>query len=211
MIATWMLETISILVISFIAGFLSFYMVSSLSSQTKRKQIDEMVSLLINFVLFIWVAKVVLNIDVFLSDPFAVLAYPSNSHAFYLATLFSMIHIGYKVWRKSLDIVLTLYTFVHVFLFASFVYEFIQIVWVKDSYTWGLIGLLFVLLLVLVFLTNHLSKKNLSLVMIIGWSIGQLILALSLPYTTVFGYMLAPWFLVVILLVSLFSWLFYRD
>src|SRR5690625_4868656 len=116
----WMFLPIAHIAGSFIAGFIFFYLMSALSKAKKKQQAEEVTSLLINFVIYIWIGKILLNFLTFIKDPLAVLAYPSNSHAFYLALLFSGIHILYKNKRHKPDWQLFLYSFIHVFLFASF-------------------------------------------------------------------------------------------
>lgn len=199
---------IAFIVGSFIAGFIFFYVMSPLTKEVKKQQAEAVLSLLINFVIYMWVGKIILNLSTFIEDPFAVLAYPSNSHAFYLAVLFSMLHIGYKVKRHRLDGQLLFQSFIYVFLPASFVYECMDIIWMGNRYTWGYLVLLFILLLILMLLQNvALPKRN--GVMLFAWSIGQLLLALILPYAATFGYLMEPWFLVILLAGSI--WLFFRS
>src|SRR5690625_3372838 len=133
--AVWMFMSIIILIVSFIAGFIFFYVTSSLTNHVKKKQLGEITSLLIDFIILIWIGKLILNINVFIRDPLAVLAYPSNSKAFYIAVLLLILHIGYQVKRHKLEIKALLFSFVPVFLVASFVYEFIQIVWRSEEHT----------------------------------------------------------------------------
>src|SRR5690625_3616935 len=81
----WMFLPIAHIAGSFIAGFIFFYLMSALSKAKKKQQAEEVTSLLINFVIYIWIGKILLNFLTFIKDPLAVLAYPSNSHAFYIS------------------------------------------------------------------------------------------------------------------------------
>jgi len=198
--AVSVLTTIGIIIVSFVVGFIFYYIVSPLPKEKRKRQIEEMISLLINFVIFIWVGKVILNVTIFISDPLAILAYPSNSHAFYMASLFIVLNIGYKMKRHAFNAHSIFVSFVPVFLFASFIYEFIQIVWQGDTLSWGYLGLLMVLLIVFILIHDRASSEIIAYSLFIGWTVGQLIFALSTPYTAVFGYMMAPWFLIVLLM-----------
>ncbi|MFD1040000.1 hypothetical protein ACFQ3N_16630 [Virgibacillus byunsanensis] len=197
------LTSIGIIVVSIIMGFIFFFVISPLPTQVKKKQLEEITSLLINFVIYIWVGKILLNISTFITDPLAILAYPSDSHAFYLATLFIVLNIGYKYKRHNLAVLTLLNSFIPVFLAASFVYEFVQIVWNSNTYTWGYLGLVMLLIVVYMLVYDRITKEKLLGIMLIGWVFGQLMLALFLPFLTVFGYMMAPWFLILFFITSI--------
>lgn len=196
------LSSIAIIVISIIAGFISFYLIGDLSRSHKKKQLEEITSQLINFVIFIWLGKILLNFSVFIKDPLAILAYPSDSHAFYFAVLLSSIMLAYKSVRKQLDVQGLMNSFLPVFLAASVVYEFIQIVWYKDTYSIGYMVLLTVLLVIYLILHDRVAALTLTIIMLTGWSAGTLALAVILPFTTVFGYIMAPWFMGLFFLTS---------
>jgi len=206
----WMFLPIAHIAGSFIAGFIFFYLMSALPKAKKKQQAEEVTSLLINFVIYIWIGKILLNFFVFIKDPLAVLAYPSNSHAFYLAVLFSGIHIWYKKKRRKLDWQLLLHSFIHVFLFASFIYELIDVIWMGNSHLLGYLSLLFVLLLALIMLQNSVSMAILNKGLLFIWGAGQLALAFIMPFATVYGYMMAPWFLGLFLIVNIL-WFLYEK
>ncbi|SHF83316.1 hypothetical protein [Ornithinibacillus halophilus] len=203
MLPTWALENIAIFVISFIAGFLFYYVISPIERLEKKKHLEEVLSMLINFVVYIWISKIIINIGLFFTDPIAVLAYPSNAQAFYLATVLTGIHIAYKVRKHNWDVMRFISTFTFVFIAASFCYEFIQIMWVGDTYTWLYLIVLFVLLLGVVVLHNKISINTLIFSTWVGWVVGQLILSLLTPFITVFGYMISPVFLIALLTICL--------
>lgn len=163
---------------------------------------EEIISLLINFVIFIWVGKVLLNLAVFVKDPLAILAYPSNSHAFYVAAFILILNVGYKAKRKKIDTIPLLASFVPVFLGASFVYEFIEIMWNENTLAWGHLLLLMVFIFIYVFVHARISPRVATGGFFVGWSLGQLLLTFILPFTTLFGYMMARWFLIAIFVMS---------
>ncbi|SEQ84008.1 hypothetical protein SAMN05216232_3472 [Virgibacillus subterraneus] len=201
--SAWVLTNVAIIVISVLSGLLFFYIISPLKKTMKKQQLEEIISLLINFVIFIWIGKVLLSLSVFVKDPLAILAYPSNSHAFYVAVLFLIINVGYKAKRKNIDTIPLLASFVPVFLGASFVYEFIDIMWNESTLAWGHLLLLIVLTFIYVFVHERISSRTAAGGFFVGWSLGQLLLSFILPFTTLFGYMMARWFLLVIFVISL--------
>lgn len=198
------LEPIAMIIISFIIGFLAFYLLISDESTTQKKQhIEEMTSQLINLVIFIWISKILLKFSIFVKDPLVVLAYPSNASAFYLALLFSSISLAYKAKRQEMDVLSFLNSFMQVFLMASLAYEFIQIVWDNNTYSIGYMALLALLFIMYLLIRDHLATYKLMIIIVIVWTVGTLALALIMPITMVFGYTMAPWFLVLFLITCL--------
>ena len=193
------LTIISIIAISFVFAFLAFYLMSSLSKEQRNKQINEITSQLVNFVLFLWLAKILLNLPLFIQDPLAVLAYPSNSEAFYLATLFTAGLLFYQTRKRKIDGGLLAHSFVQVLLAASFVYEFIQLVWRDNPFSFYYLAVFGVLLVSFHLLQGRVSSQNqISIVLGIG-AAGFFAISFLLPYLTLFGYILEPWFLALML------------
>lgn len=188
------LAAIGIIVASIVAGFLSFYIMSDLPKETKKKQIEELTSQFINFVIFIWLGKIIANFSIFINDPLAILAYPSDSNAFYLAVLFITMLLIYKAKRKQLDGQSFIKAFLHVFLVASFSFEFIQLVWNNNHFTLGYLILLTILLVLFLSLSGHITTIRLSIVLLTLWSLGIIVLSFFQPFVTVFGYNVSPVF-----------------
>lgn len=205
---TQVLISISILIISFLAGSLFFYFISPLTKVGKKQQLEEVFSQVVNFIIFIWLGKIITNIATFIHAPLTILAYPSNSQAFYVAVVLMIITFAYNVWRHGFHLYPFFQAFIPVFLASSFVYEFINMTYSKNAYAWGYLGLLMLLLILYVFLNERMTSKGLFLLVIV-WGIGQLLLSFVLPFTTIFGYTIAPWFLII--LISLFITLFIYD
>ncbi|MEK3981408.1 hypothetical protein MKY37_20565 [Psychrobacillus sp. FSL K6-2836] len=195
-------SSIAIIILSFSMGFLTYYFISDLAKEKKKIHMEETLDQLINFVIFIWVGKIILNFSIFIVDPMAILSYPSNSLAFYLAALFSVITIVIQSKRRRIDVLPFFNAFIQIFLVTSFVYEFTQIIWNGNTYSIGYMGLVALLLVVFVIMRDHVSPHWLNLFIFLGWTIGSLGLAVKMPIMMVFGYTLAPWFLVLMLLIS---------
>lgn len=197
------LASIAIIVISLLSGVVAFYLISDLSKMEKKKYIGELTSQLMNFVIFIWVGKILLNFSVFVRDPLTILAYPSNSSAFYLALFFSAVTIAIKSKREQIDVLSLVKSFIYVFLIGSFVYEFIQIVWNNDTYSIRYMILLAVLIIIFLFMRGRVATNMFIIIMVTGWTSGTLALAYIMPFTMVFGYTMAPWFLGLFLITFL--------
>lgn len=193
--------SIAIIILSWSVGFFSFYLMSDLSKKKKKIYMEELASQLMNFVIFMWIGKVLLNFAVFIKEPLTIIAYPSNSSAFYLAVFMSAITITIKSKRQENDFVPFLNAFTYVFLVASFVYEFTQIVWNNNLYSIRYMGLLAVLIIVTVIMRDRIATYRLNIIVLVSWTIGTLGFAFMMPFTMVFGYTIAPWFLVLMLII----------
>ncbi len=199
------LSSIAVIVITFILGFAFFYQISNLPKAQKKHHMEEMASQLINFFIFLWIGKIVLNLSVFVQDPLAILAYPSNSYAFYFAFFACAVTFVYKSKRKNRNIFSYMDSFMITILVASFVYEFIQLVWVNDTFSIGYMILLSVLLLFVLLIRDRIATNTLTLIVLVIWLIGILLLAFIQPYVTIFGYIIAPWFLSLLLAICLIA------
>jgi hypothetical protein len=203
-----MLETTKVIsiIIAFISisgGILAYYMVSELPKEQRKKQINEMTSQIVNLILFIWAGKILLNFPAFIQDPLAILAYPSDSIALYLAILFSSALLFYKSRKGQLDVLMFIQTFIPIFLISSFLFEFIQFSWNAQTLSFGYMVLLAVLLVLHLLIQRKLDVYALTIVMLTGWSLGISMLHFVQPFVTAFGYLMAPWFIGVFFTVSL--------
>lgn len=205
------LTSIGITIAGFIGAFIFFYIVSPLPTLKKKKVIEDVASLLINFVIFIWLGKILINLPLFVRDPLAVLAYPSHSYAFYLATFFTAIHLMYKVKKRDFNVRPIFVAFVPIFLVASFIYEFIQLVWNEHTWVWPYLSLLVILIIIFILSHDRISEMIGAFTLIIGWNIGKVILVIILPLTTIFGYTISIWFLLILLIINITIFLYYRK
>jgi hypothetical protein len=196
------LTAIGIIALSFAIGFLSFYLLSDITREQKKLQVEEIISQLINFVIFIWIGKILINLFTFISDPLSILAYPSDSKSFYFAIVSIALLLLYKSKQKNMQVLPLLDTFVHLFLVSSFVYEFIQFVVEDNFYALGYLILLSILIAIFFLIRERFTTRMMLMVIVIVWSIGMLILGFVQPFVTVFGYIMAPWFVGLFLVMS---------
>lgn len=203
MVVTEVMLSMIEIIISFVAAVGVYYIFSEQERKEKRKLLGEISSVLINFVLFIWLSKVILNFSMFVSDPLVILAYPSDAETFYLAFIFSSSFFVYQYKKKDKDAANHIEAFTMVFLIASIMYELIQFVWNNNESSFGYILLLAALLIIFIILQRRIKVKVLLTVVITLWSLGTLILINVYPLSTVFGYIIRPWFVAVFFIISI--------
>lgn len=189
------LTSIGIMVFSIVIGVIILYFMGGLTKEQRKNFLEEMISQLINLIIFVWLGKIILNFPVFMDDPLSILAYPSDSDSFYLAVFLSAVLFFYKSSKWQLDTLLFLESFLLVLLTASFTYEFIQSIWNDNQFAFGYLVLLAVLLLLFIFTQNRFSSSSSILVILTAWTLGVALLLFIQPFVTVFGYMITPWFL----------------
>src|SRR5699024_10986539 len=103
MASTTIMKSIGILIASFIFGMVLLYIVFTGTKEKRKQQLDIILSYTIQFVLYIWLGKIIASLDLFIQDPIAVLAYPGDSTAFYLATGFTLLHIFIQHKRGKIN------------------------------------------------------------------------------------------------------------
>lgn len=200
---------LSIVAISFTLAFLAFYLMSNLSKEQRKNQIGEIISQLINFVLFLWLAKILLNLPLFIRDPLAVLAYPSNSEAFYLAALFTGALLYYKARQRKIAGLMLAHSFLQVFLAALFLYEFIQLIWRENPFSLPYLMVFGLLLALFHLLQGRVSLQNQISIVLGAGAAGFFAINFMLPYLSIFGYIMEPWFLA--LMLAAFFGLLIKD
>lgn len=196
------------LVFSFLIGILFFYITSSSTKQEKKQQIDQFMSYLINFILFIWAGKIMIHIQIFFQDPFAVLAYPSDSRSVYIATTLLIIQLMYRKVRKQLFVSQLVNTLIPIFLATSFVYEFIALTIMNNKTALQNLLLITVLILVYLFLQDKLKNNYVATLIGLVYSIVHIVFYFIGDYTIVFGYMLHPIYFMSILLLIVYNFIY---
>lgn len=190
---------IGILLISFGVGLSFFYVTSTFATKDRKYFLDQVISQLINFIIFIWIGKIIYHFDIFIEDPLAVLAYPSDVNAFYIASLLLIILISYQVMKGKIHLPYFIQTFFPVFLSASFVYEFIQLMFYEAQNIYTL-TLLMVLLLGYLFGWKQWQQQ---LYLIVLWASGQVVISFFVPFITIFDYIISRLFFIGIILLAI--------
>lgn len=190
------------LVISFTISFMIFFIYSDEPKEKKKKLIQEAMSQLINFIIFIWLIKIILNFSLFIKAPLTILAYPSDSYTFYFAFLLNSIIFIYFNRKNKSDSTDFTEAFTIIFLIASIIYELIQFISVNNNSSFGYLLLLSVILLIFLILQERFKAKLLLIVISFLWSGGMLALLNIYPVITVFDYIIRPWFLPLFFIMS---------
>jgi len=199
LISMTVLTFLLILIGSFAAGLLFTYTTSVASKEKRKKQIDALISMVINLVIYIWIGKILANLSLFIQDPFAVLAYPSNGRALAIALVLLTIHIFYKVWFKKENMMPVVIQLLPVFIASAFMYEFLQMTVMGNKSHWMQVLLYAVLLLIYVLLQEGALR---NWIIIYSWLIIQLFFTITKSYTTVFQYSLSLTFIIVLFIVA---------
>ncbi|MFD2638415.1 hypothetical protein [Piscibacillus salipiscarius] len=203
MAATSVLISVGTLVVSFIVGIITYFLTSQESIDVRKKNIEEVSSFIVNVIIFIWIGKILLNINLFIQDPLAVLAYPSYSSAFYIGLIGAVLVFVRRMKKGLVDLAPFLNSLMVIFIFTSFTYEFVDYVWNDNLYTWRYLTLLFGITMIYIMISNKVSYYLTSGLLMVLWGLGQTILSILLPFTTVFGYLISIWFFIIISIIGI--------
>src|SRR5699024_12360924 len=94
------IKSIGLLIVSFLVGIGYFFIQSEQTKELRKKQLEVTSSLIINIVIYIWIGKVLVHLPEFFSDTLAILAFPSNSNAFFVYSDLGFINIIFNVTIK---------------------------------------------------------------------------------------------------------------
>ncbi|WP_035513006.1 hypothetical protein [Halalkalibacillus halophilus] len=204
MAATTTILSVATLIVSFFISTLLFIGLSPLKMNVNKEYVEEVITFIINTTLLIWTGKVLFNLSLFLNDPIAVLAYPSGSRDLYFGVFIASLILLYYSKRKDLQLHIFVYTLVGITLFASLSYTFIDLIWHENSFTFPYLIVLVLSAVGYTISTNLLSLNQVSALTITFWGVGQLYLVFTLPFITLFSYMVSPWFVGFILIIGIF-------
>jgi len=196
------------LIFSFLIGIIFFYITNQSTKQEKKQQINQFMSYLINFILFIWAGKIIIHIQIFFQDPFAVLAYPSDSKSVYIATILLIIQLMYQKVCKQLSVSQLVNTFIPIFLATSFIYEFIALTMMNSKTALQNLLLITVLVLAYLFLHDKLKINYVTSLISFIYCVVHIVFYFIGDYTIVFGYMLHPIYFMSILLLIMYNYIY---
>lgn len=208
--STTILISLAIIIVSFLGGIISFYVISQDDKEQKKKEIEAIVSLAINFVIYIWIGKIIVNFNKFITDPLAILAYPSNSYAFYIATLFIIINLYYRKYRHEEQVDVIIHAFIPVFLSTSFFYEFLQVTIENTPYNKSYLLLITALTIGYIALYSKVSRSMQTVLFSIVLLLGQLLLTFIYKIT-IFGYRLLPIYFIILIVIVIVTVIFKRK
>lgn len=194
MIGSLVLKTsLLLLVASFVIGILFFWLTSPMEKKEKNDQIDHVTSILLTFILVLIGSKIILKWSLFIDDPIAVLAFPSESTSFYIAFVGLLLYVGYLFKVKNKSMVNMSLSFFIVFLMSSFSFLIGQLLVMKTDVSIIELSVHFLLLILWLLLQTKLRNQYLVGMMIIIFGGTKLVLSF---YKTmfVFTFPLHSWF-----------------
>ncbi|WP_018933457.1 hypothetical protein [Gracilibacillus lacisalsi] len=167
-----------LIIIGFVLGFLFFYWISPYQKQKTKNLIDTVSNIFITCLISIWIGKIVLQFQTFLSDPVAILAYPANTNAFYLAVIITILFSKWR-WIKTIEQYYdNLYVFSTVFLSASFIYSFLDHILYHEN--WLYLIALITLLFFIIYSSDKKSPIIIANITLIGWGLLQIVISTSI-------------------------------
>ncbi|WP_208591836.1 hypothetical protein [Gracilibacillus suaedae] len=194
-----------LIIVSFVLGFLFFYWISPYPKEKTKNIIDTVSNIFITFMIAIWIGKIVLQFQTFLSDPVAILAYPANTNAFYIAVILTILFSKWR-WIKSIDQYYdNLYVFSTVFLTTNFIYSFLDHILYQKNWLY-LIGLI-LLLVFIIYSSDKKSPNIIANITLIGWGLLQIV-----TQTTIFQFTPHLIFYIVFVMIGVLQgYTYYRN
>ncbi|RCW71971.1 hypothetical protein [Saliterribacillus persicus] len=194
-----------ITLVSFLLAFLIIFLFQPLKKEKLKGALDLNGNALFIFLLGLWMGKILIHFPLFLEDPIAVLAYPSDSFAFYWAFLFFIIYLFIPKKETIPHRIETIYISVFLYSLASIFYYFLPVILGGELI--NIASFLFFIFLVIVMLSfdKRLTKQSLITLALMIFGIGNILLTIYTSHT-LFGYSLSVWFysLFLVLAISTF-------
>lgn len=194
-VSTMMMErfaTIGVFILSLGAGALITALLAG-----RKAMLAHLFSFITDFILLIWAAKLVLNAPQFFQEPIAILSLPAGSSAFYLAAVGSVALVLSRI-RKGVVEAGILPVLLQFFFLSSFLFEFIG--YISSPHPATVINLLLYGCLALFSQLARLTPINSILFSVLLWAAGSMAVLSVQPIISVFGFVLAPWFVLTVAL-----------
>lgn len=190
-----------LLLVSFIVGVVVYYIFSPLEKKERKQHLDWITTLLVVFIISLWIGKGVKQYGLLFSHPLSVVVYPADRWVFYIAIA---LLLGYiilmKLWKDKGNLN-DLYAGLYILFTAQFVYEFIYYIAEEQTgYIW-LVFLYGLLVASLVFLNQRAEKLMIASSLIAVCSVGNIIYGLFYE-ATLFHFYTDIWFWAVCLVIS---------
>lgn len=201
-------SSLVVLIGSLLIALLYYFFYSPFSKKETKKHIDEISNVFIGLAIAIIVGKIITHFPTFLKDPISILAYPSDSKAFYIGIL---IIIGYCSWKvvKSYDHFQKLFfAFISIFITASLLYEFVMQIFGNGNSSILYLFLLFALFLFVQYVPGKLHYSIVGQIAFLLWNGVQFALTLFTP-TYIFTFIVDSWFYLLLFMSGLF--LFFNE
>src|SRR5699024_5533302 len=199
-----------LLIVSFIVGIIVYYIFSPLDKKERKQHLDWITTLLVVFIISLWIGKGIKQYSILFSHPLSVIVYPADRWVFYIAVA---LLVGYiilmKFWKDKGNLN-DLYAGLYILFTAQFVYEFIHYIAEEQTgYIW-LVFLYGMLVALLVFLNQREEKLMIASGLMGICSIGNILYGLFYE-GTLFHFYTDVWFWSVWLVISVRLFVFARQ
>lgn len=191
MIWTHVIEHVAILICSFAVGIAVYFLMSRAPMKEKKARVNWLVSIVIQLVIYVWIAKALMQFSTLIKDPLAVLAYPSNATIFYIALLFLAMHLWIHIKKNVLSVEHMIEVFVPVFIHAQFVYQCVQLM--QTERIAYLVSAFITLVLIVIYIAvEKIHTPSGYGLLFFVWALGSIILSLLFTHNVLFGYTVSP-------------------
>ncbi|HLS66727.1 MAG TPA: hypothetical protein VK029_07010 [Pseudogracilibacillus sp.] len=192
MVLTTALVTIGKLIVSYAFGCLFYYVTATEERNIKKKLLDELLALTINFVIFIWIGKILSQGLRIFRDPLAALAYPSNAASIYIATSLFIVHLLYRHFRKGKRDEEIIRVATPVVLATVFIYESVETIFHSGKQSLMIVVFLMVLLFIHLFKPDHFCNLEMAVYLLLIFLLGCIVFAVTIgaAYVSIFYYRL---------------------
>src|SRR5699024_12745607 len=116
-----------ILSVSFLGWILFYYVVDHNDNQHKIYELDQFLNVLIQFILYLWLMKIIAQFSMVCQDRMSVLALPANSMHFLFASIILLVHLCFKYRNNTLATINLFQTGSFIIIASLFIYEILQL------------------------------------------------------------------------------------
>lgn len=193
--------TLVVTILGLFGGALFLYLTSPLDQEKKKLHMNKLIDSVLYLMIFTIVAKIILNMSLFFEDPVAVLAYPSNSTALYVALVMTVVVM---VMSKQKDVMLSWGFIDSLFRFlvsSQFIQLFLTLSLTTYTVSIYQLGFLFIILLALLLKSAARQNQLLGLWTLYGVGLFSLSFIDVMPF---FGYYVQGLFYLIFSLLGSF-------
>ncbi len=182
------------MIIGGIVGAFLYYLHSEQSKKVKKRIVDDILGHIIRLVLMMWAIKIIRHFSLFVQDPLAILAYPSDTNTFYLALIFVILIATIEgVWKKK-DVLSLIPPFFYMLFIALFIYESYVLFIQQSMYSFPYYIVLASVMISYLILPQKRSEWNKMWWAMSLWTLGSLVIFPVQPLVTIVQFRMTPLF-----------------
>lgn len=169
--------------LALLLGSIFYWFLSPFKQEDKKAHLNRVVDGLIVFMITTFLGKILFHLTLFFTDPLAVLAYPSDSRAFYIASVVTFFMIYRQVKRGKVDLAPFVDSLIRYLLISQFIWLFISLI--ATNYYVSIFHLTFyaILLICIVLIQPEAAFYWFvpSILIVYGFGLGLLTFVISTP------------------------------